>query len=173
MASLYDIQSATDHFALFGLPRGFDLDRSRLESAYLQLARLTHPDFAGADPESQAQAMELSARVNEAYRILSDDLLRGVYLLEGMGESPGEGDQSLPDGFLESILELREELQSAQEIGNVTAVVRIETRLGELRLQYVTRIAEFFRQSGPVAEIRRQLNALRYIQRTLDSSEAG
>lgn len=102
--------SARNHFELFGLPVQYQLDRQLLSTRYLELTRATHPDFAASDPEAQLQAMELSARVNEAHAVLDDNLRRAEYLLELRGGRPG--DKAPPD-VLERIFEMREALSHA------------------------------------------------------------
>ena len=98
---------ARNHFELFGLPVQYQLDRLLLSTRYLELTRATHPDFAGSDPEAQLQAMELSARVNEAHAVLDDDLRRAEYLLELRGGRVGD---QAPADVLERIFEMRESL---------------------------------------------------------------
>src|SRR5690242_19889914 len=114
MSELEKLYGARDHFALFSLPVRFTLDRPELERRYLELARLTHPDFAGSDAEAQVQALELSARVNEAYGVLSDDLKRAEYLVT-LGGCDVEETKLAPE-MLEKVFELREALSLAQSV---------------------------------------------------------
>lgn len=164
MNELERLAAAPDHFALFGLERSFALDEQGLQSRYLQLARLTHPDFAGSDPDQQLAAMELSARVNEAHRVLSDPEERANYLLDLLGGPRRDQDKSLPAGFLEEIMLLREELADAG--GNPQVVEDARRR----RQALLDRIAGLFSQASPAAlkEIRVELNALRYIERLIE-----
>ena len=75
-----------DHFALFGLPRAFELDGVALEAEYKSLQRLLHPDkFTLRPAEEQAASTELAARVNAAYSTLRDPVRRGLYLLQLRG----------------------------------------------------------------------------------------
>lgn len=64
---------AINHYQLFGIPE--DADEKRIKSAYRSLAKRFHPDLnQGSDAAS-----ELFRKINEAYRILSDDALRLAY----------------------------------------------------------------------------------------------
>src|SRR4051812_45542025 len=107
MTDLSDLEKARDHFELFALPRAFAIDPKALDARYIELTRATHPDFAGADPEKQLAAMELSARVNDAHKILADDEERANYLLSLLGGPSKEEDKSLPPGFLQKMLMVR------------------------------------------------------------------
>jgi molecular chaperone HscB len=162
-----DAETAADFFALFSLDRRFDIDSGSLQSAYLELARRTHPDFAGADPEAQLRAMELSAQVNEAYRVLCDPELRAHYLLQLLGTAP---DNTLPDGFLEQIMDWREQLADAQGNHDKQKIRQLESQAKAQREIHLQCIAELFKTTGEAdrATIRHELNALRYIQRLLE-----
>jgi molecular chaperone HscB len=174
---------AGDYFALFGLERRFDLDEAELQSRYLELSRQTHPDFAGADAEAQMRAMEVSARVNEAYRVLADPEQRGKYLLTLVSGAEGPGEhaltpfsEALPEGFLEEMMGVHEQLEEARERGDERGAAGIEERARREREECIGRIAELFAEvrdgqpGAPAAlqAVRMQLNALRYIQRLLD-----
>ena len=158
-----------DYFELFGLPRRFDLDAASLQSRYLELARRTHPDFAGSDPDAQLQAMERSAQVNEAHRILADPEERANYLLEFLGGPTKDQDKSLPEGFLEEMVTLREELAEAQESGERPKIEQIRADAQRNRQIHLDQIRNLF-AAGDLAPIRREINALRYIHRLLEQT---
>lgn len=163
------ILAARDPFELFGLPRRFAIDGAALRRRMLELSRQTHPDFAGADEQAQRRAMDLSARVNEAHRILEDDEQRANCLLRLLGGPDGEQDKSLPDGFLVDMMELREQLAEAQEGGDHTLLARFESDARARRRQRLDRVASLFSaEPPPLPEIRTELNALRYIERMIE-----
>lgn len=94
-----------DHFAVFRLPRRLRVDAKALTSTFLALSRECHPDrFAGADAAVQRK----SARVNDAYRVLKDDVARAEYLLELEGVERPAGEAKCPPDLLEEVFELRE-----------------------------------------------------------------
>src|SRR5262249_61604721 len=74
------------HFEVLGLPRRFALDPHEVEANYLRQSREIHPDYhqLGAASEQRA-SLEMTARLNEAYRTLRDPFRRAGYLLEGEG----------------------------------------------------------------------------------------
>lgn len=165
-----DPLTAANHFQRLGMPVAFELDPAILQSHYLAAARLTHPDLADPDEESQVQAMEQSAAVNEAYRILSDPTQRAEYLLHLLGGPSAQDDHSLPGGFLDHVLATREQLTEAEAAGHEAAANSLLASVREEAAQRLTAIAQDFREAAPdsLPRIRRNLNALRYLQRILE-----
>ena len=129
-----------NHFELFGLPPCFRLDLARLDSRYRELQREVHPDrFAAAPPSEQRVSMQLSTRVNEAYRTLRSPLGRAGYLLQLQGFDPEfETNTAMPAGFLGAQLEQREALEEAVEAGDAR---RLAALLDQLRLQRASLLA--------------------------------
>ncbi len=106
---------AQDYFALFGLPRRFALDPEALAARYRELARATHPDrYAAAADAERRYAVQLAARVNEAYRTLKDPLERARYLL-ALDGADGEHPTTCDTAFLMRQMELREALAEARD----------------------------------------------------------
>lgn len=139
MTDLQHLREAKSYFELFEIPRAYNIDRSAIETRYLELTRLTHPDFAGTDPEAQIQALELSARVNEAYATLTDDLRRAEYLLELHGQAVSSERLRVSPETLERVFELREALSLAQSSDD-------EVGLGEVRDQAKRWLEEVVRE---------------------------
>ncbi len=162
--------AATNHFQRLGLPVAFELDPAILQSRYLAAARLTHPDLADADEESQVQAMEQSAAVNEACRILCDPAQRAEYLLRLLAGHSSQDNHSLPDRFLDHVLATREQLTDAEAAGHKDATASLLARVREEQAQRLTAIAQDFRENTPnsLHRIRVHLNALRYLQRIME-----
>jgi molecular chaperone HscB len=169
--------ASTDYCALLGVPRRYDLDAEELRRRYLELSRHAHPDFyTGSSDESQALALTVSSSLNDAYRTLSDPFERAEYLEELLGGPSSAADKSTPDGFLDEMMVLQEELTDARLSGDHLA---LETRGEKLRARLaamMARIAELFAdfeaQVGCegirlecLGRIRRQLNAVSYIRR--------
>ena len=105
---------AASHFELFGLPERFAVDADDLNRRHLQLRTRMHPDRHIGLAAEQLAAEQLAARINEAYRTLSDPMLRAAYLLARRGRDPFcETDSGMPAEFLEQQLELRQRLEEA------------------------------------------------------------
>src|SRR5947209_1967176 len=107
--------STSSCFEVFGLDPAYALNRTALEQAYQDLQTLIHPDrYAhGSDAERRA-SMQMTTRVNEAYRTLKDPVQRAKHLLELHGVDVAfETNTQMPTDFLMQQLEMREELEGA------------------------------------------------------------
>jgi molecular chaperone HscB len=164
---------ADDPFALFDLPRRFDLDRAALQRAYLQRTASLHPDRL-SDPIEQAEAAEQAARLNAARAQLADDERRANVLLELLGGPPASGEKTLPDGFLMEMMEVRQEMEEVLETGSPEDRRQFEQWADEQRAAYLNAVRELFDSlddppdEAGLREIRVQLNALRYIERMIE-----
>jgi molecular chaperone HscB len=108
--------STSSHFELFGLPPAFALDVERLDAAYREIQAKVHPDkFAHAGDAERRASMQMTTRVNEAYRTLKDPVRRAIHLLELNGVDVAfETDTAMPKDFLIEQMELREQLEEAK-----------------------------------------------------------
>lgn len=162
-----------DPFAVLGLERAYEIDRARLQRAYLAEAAKWHPDRF-ADPIERRDAEQRSADVNRARDILADDEQRADALLALLGGPGKSDDKSLPDGFLMDILEVRQQLEEAVESGDAQGRREVEQWADEQRAGYRRRVSELFRGAGGAADgealgaIRHELNAWRYIERLIE-----
>ena len=64
---------AINHYQLLGIPE--DADLRRIKAAYRSMAKRCHPDTN----QGSAAAAELFRKLNEAYRVLSNEQLRKLY----------------------------------------------------------------------------------------------
>ena len=110
---------ARDHFEVLGLPRKYHLDAADLEQRYLALQKETHPDrFAKALPRERMEAVVRNTELNDAYKVLKNDIKRAEYLLKLEGVDIGEEKPQSTTGatkqlvvdpkLLMEIMELRE-----------------------------------------------------------------
>ncbi|QDQ25759.1 Fe-S protein assembly co-chaperone HscB [Chitinimonas arctica] len=126
-----------DHFALFGLPRGFRLDRAALDAAYLGLQSRYHPDrAAGLGDADKRLSLQAATRVNEAFQTLKSPLGRARYLLQLAGvDTQEETNTSMPTAFLMQQMEWREAVADARADKQVAALEKLAGELrGETRL---------------------------------------
>jgi molecular chaperone HscB len=101
-----------NYFDLFGLPTSFDIDVTDLTVRYRKLAREAHPDrfVSGSDAERRL-AVQMTATLNEAFRVLKEPASRARYLLETKGITFPEGTvAAVAPAFLMQQMELRERL---------------------------------------------------------------
>lgn len=109
-----------DYFSFFSLPRRLSLDAAELQKRFYELSRQLHPDlYAGRAAEEQQYALDASALLNDAYRVLRDPVKRAEYLLalEGGGAEEQRSAQ-VPPELLEEVFELNmmlEELRGGDD----------------------------------------------------------
>jgi len=148
-----------NHFELFGLAPVFALDVERLEAAYRDIQSKVHPDrHAHAGDAERRASMQMTTRVNEAYRTLKNPVQRAKYLLELNGVDVGfETNTAMPREFLAQQMELREKLEDARD---AEALGLLERELFALKDAMQARIAEcidgrhdYPGASGPVREL--------------------
>jgi molecular chaperone HscB len=130
-----------NHFELFGLTPAYALDLEHLDRAYRDIQSKVHPDrFAHAGDAERRASMQMTTRVNEAYRALKSPVLRAKYLLELNGVDVAfETNTAMPPEFLVQQMEIREKLEEATKIADLDLLSRelsvekreIETKIKE------------------------------------------
>jgi molecular chaperone HscB len=105
-----------NYFEFYGIPVGFALDADALKRQYYLNSKKYHPDFhTRSDEQGQAEALEMSALNNEAWKVLSDPDKRMRYVLEIKGLL---GDESttppLPQDFLMDMMDINEVLMELE-----------------------------------------------------------
>ena len=159
-----------DPFAALGLPVRFDLEPAHIERAYLARVASVHPDLGDTDDE----AADTAAELNLARQTLLNPETRASALLALLGFH--KEDKSLPDGFLMEIMDVRMELEEAFAEGNSERIAHWRRWADEQRKEWIDTISGLFRNlTGPgdsvtLSEIKRSLNAWRYIERMIEQA---
>lgn len=165
-----------DPFDILGLVPSFDLDRDRIERAFLRRLAKVHPDTikSARDQDASLDADRASSRLTEARSVLQSPELRANALLARLG-GPGKGrDTSLPPGFLQQILQTREEIDRAVASESPAQLEHWTTWAHDEQQRYRKRVGDLFRRAGDppdgllLGEIRTLLNAWRYIERLIE-----
>jgi molecular chaperone HscB len=120
-----------DFFALFGLPRRFEVDEAALEGAFHDLQAQVHPDRHAHLPDAdKRRSMQWATRVNEGFRTLRKPLARAMYLLELNGVDPAlEVNTAMSPEFLMEQMEWREAVEEARQAGAVDELETLHQRL--------------------------------------------
>lgn len=131
----------SNHFELFGIASAFAIDLERLEQSYRGIQSNVHPDrFARAGEAERRASMQMTTRVNEAYRTLRSPVRRAMYLLGLNGMDVGlETNTAMPRDFLMEQMELRERLAEARD---ADALGLLEQELFGLKEGLLAQIAE-------------------------------
>ncbi|MEN8168857.1 MAG: Fe-S protein assembly co-chaperone HscB [Pseudomonadota bacterium] len=164
-----------NHFELFGLQPGFELDIDNIAERYRDLQRAVHPDrFANASDQERRLSVQQAAQINEAYQVLKSPLSRARYLLELQGILLDDNDTAMDPMFLMEQMELRESLAAVQEQGDpFTALMTLRDTIDAKDRAFVTSLGEAF-ASGEKAALegaRDTVRKLQFMERLLSEVE--
>jgi len=164
-----------NHFQIFGILEGFEVDVAALEERYRELQREVHPDrFARASQAEQRVSMQLATRVNEAYQTLKSPLRRAEYLLQLNGIDPEfETNTAMPTEFLSGEMERRERLEEAVAASDWQRLIALSSDLrteAEALLRAIDRQLEA-KNWKEAAETLRQLKFLEKFGEEIGAAE--
>ena len=132
------------YFELLNQPQAFAVDLSSLEAVKTALLSRLHPDrFVTASALEKRIAQQMSVQVNEAYRVLSDDLLRAQYLCKLKGYDVNEH-RSMPADFLMRQMQWHEALDNCEQKGDESLRSRLCEEVELERDQLIKRAALAF-----------------------------
>lgn len=177
--TLHDVGDAPDPWALFGLEPCMQVDQKALRKSLMRFSRLVHPDFFGdAEPEVRALAERNSSELNAAFGLLSDDYRRADFLVRRLGGPTTEDVRDMPQAFLMEVMEWNETLEEVRGETDPEAqedLTKLLFSLQEERAELFGAIEAHLTplpdSSDDLETVRRQLNAVRYIDRALHEIE--
>ncbi|HXI37159.1 MAG TPA: Fe-S protein assembly co-chaperone HscB [Burkholderiales bacterium] len=166
--------STSSHFELFGLAAAYAVDRAALEQAYQDLQALIHPDrHAQAGDAERRASMQMTTRVNEAYRTLKDPVQRGKYLLELHGVDVAfETNTQMPTDFLLQQLEMREELDGSVQKKDFSFLDSLKAKLKIQKDSLETSIGESIDASKDYEGAAGLVRKLMFLQRLDEEVDA-
>ena len=123
-------------FALFDLPVVFQVDSALLNERYLALQKSLHPDnFSAASAQEQRLAIQKSAEINDALRILKDPITRAdsiIAINTGEAENPEEKSNNDID-FLMQQMEWRETLENIENRKDTDELTAFTQEINQIR----------------------------------------
>lgn len=143
-----------NHFQLFGIAPGFNIDVNALAERYRELQRAVHPDkFAHATAQDRRLAMQHAANINEAFRVLKDPVQRALYLLRMNGVNvPEHSNTPLDAAFLMQQMELRETIDDARaSASRAAAVARLQAEIDAWERELLDELGRAFATATPAA----------------------
>lgn len=176
-----EVTSGLDPFSLLGLAPSFCLEVEDLRSRHLKVSRWIHPDFFAASPELRALAETNTGHLNGALEALEEPLRRADHLVGSLGGPSDAEVKDMPQVFLMEVLEWNETLEEARtaEAGSPKreAAFKLKPGLDEeraMRLDAITQLLDPLPdpESEALSTARRELNAVRYLDRALRELES-
>jgi molecular chaperone HscB len=164
-----------NHFELFGLAPAFALESEALDHSYREIQSKVHPDrFAHAGDAERRASLQLTTRVNEAYRTLKDPVQRAKHILDLHGVDVAfETNTQMPSDFLMQQLELREALESAIGKKDASALDALRSGLSDSRKGLERQIAEAIdgrKDYAAAAQLVRKLMFLHRLDAEIDAA---
>jgi molecular chaperone HscB len=162
------------HFELFGLEPAYAVDGAALEQAYRDLQALIHPDrYASAGDAERRASMQMTTRVNEAYRTLRDPVQRAKHLLELQGVDVAfETNTQMPTDFLLQQLEMREELEGAMAKKDGAFLDSLKAKLDLQKRKLEASIGESIDARKDFEGAKEQVRKLMFLQKIEEEIDA-
>ncbi len=177
--SVHAVHETATPFEILGFAPSFRLDEREVRRRSTRFSRFVHPDFfAAAEPRIRELAERNSARLNSAFEALAQPTQRADWLVVHLGGPTEDAERSMPQAFLLEVLEWNEVLDEARS--SAAADPRVEALEVELRARRAANLAQLEtlleplpgRNSERLVLARRELNALRYLDRALREIES-
>jgi molecular chaperone HscB len=121
-----------NYFELFELPVSLQVDKKELNTKYIALQKLYHPDFfSKSDTAEQEEMLQKSSMINRGYKVFSneDDTIK--YVLELKGLLTDNEKYDLPPDFLMEMMDINETLAEPQN----SEMEEMETKMSQLQNQ--------------------------------------
>lgn len=132
----------TDFFSKFGYQESFTIDTEDLNKKYLSMQSKTHPDlFVKKSEIEQTLALTVSSYLNDAYKILKDDIARSKYILELHNidlEQTAQTYLKTDPEFLEEVMDLNEEkMDISNDDDQEIFLQKLQNKIQKARLNIV------------------------------------
>ena len=119
-----------DYYELFGIKATPLADKIVVKKKYLELSRQHHPDFAdNSDSQSAETALDFSANINKAYKILINPSLSIQYFLQYHQVIVEDEKYPLPNDFLMDMMDINELLEEAKSANDQQTVQEVKGKI--------------------------------------------
>ena len=156
-----------NHFELYEIPLSFLPDAAAVKKQFYTLSRIYHPDMFGQSGEAeQTEALEKSAQVNQAFKILSNRDAVMKYVLELKGLLEEEEKYQLDASFLMDMMELNELAIEADDPAQVEAKINtLQTELYENVADIVEHYQEGVTSEKELLQVKDYYYRKKYLER--------
>ncbi len=167
----------TNYFKLFNIGESFIVNAAELKRQFLLLSKQYHPDFfvAASDSEKE-EALQLSASINKAYKILSNVNSTIEYVLALNGILEKDEKYNLPQDFLMEMMEINEQLIDAKLDNDVATLETLRTQISNLQTKIYAPIKDYietynenlYSQEG-MLQVKEYYFKMKYLERLKES----
>ena len=164
--------SMMNYFELFNIPTSLKVDTATIKKRYFELSRQYHPDFhSQTSDDEQAEALEKSAMLNKALRILSnaDETIKYVLISKGLLEEDEK--YQLASDFLMDMMDFNEQLMDAKMEDDKALLESLKLKIVELEkevYQPVKNIVENYQEGVTTKEKLLQVKKYYFQKKYLD-----
>jgi molecular chaperone HscB len=154
-----------NYFELFDLPISLNVNKALLAEKYVELQKKFHPDFfTQSGEEEQAGALEKSATINKALKVLQqqDNTIKYVLMLKKLLEE--EEKYQLPPSFLMEVMELNESLSE----GSTDSLLRFEEDIYQPVKAIIENYDDATITTEQLLQVKEYYFKKKYLQRILD-----
>jgi molecular chaperone HscB len=146
-----------NYFELFGIPVSLKVDSAWLRRRYYELSRQYHPDMHTLAGEAeQADMLEKSALVNQAFKVLGDEQELLQYVLELKGLLADSDKYALPQLFLMEMMDINEKLMELEYDPDEEAIATLHldvTAMEQELYSQVVGVIAGFAETVPAVEM--------------------
>jgi len=137
------------YFELFDTPISLVVDKSALLKKYYTLSKEYHPDnFSLGNELAQEQALNMSAKINEAKKILDNNYKRLEYILRETNTIIPDEKYVLSPQFLGEMMDINEQLIELEFEKNEADMLKISAELSSIEASIFTTVQSFFTLSN-------------------------
>jgi Fe-S protein assembly co-chaperone HscB len=134
-----------EYFDLYQLPISLVVNTEQVTRKYYELSKQFHPDrYTNKSQAEQQKALQLSAAINKAKKVLSSPLLRLEYILLQKGVLLPDEKAALPTDFLMMMMDINEELLEWQSEVNPLAKETLLKKLDEIHSKIYSPVSHLF-----------------------------
>lgn len=146
-----------NYFELFGIPVSLKVDPAWLRQRYYELSRQYHPDMHTLAGEAeQADMLEKSALVNQAFKVLGDEQELLQYVLELKGLLTDGDKYALPQLFLMEMMDINEKLMELEYDPDEEAIAALHLDVTAMEQELYSQVAGViarFEEDVPAGEM--------------------
>ncbi len=158
-----------NHFELFELPISIKVDAGYLNKKYIELQKKYHPDyFTLLSEEEQLEALEKSAQINKAIKVLKSEDATIKYLLQLKGLLLEEEKYDLNADFLMEMMELNESLMEGDKDAAVQKINQIQDEIYKTIQTLINQYNDANVTTADLLQLKEYYYKKKYLQRLLE-----